>query len=626
VARDRTLGLKLKAFDKMSATIERVRKKFPKLTRDVKRASRTFKIFSAQTKRLRQNFQKIGGGMKSFGRNLTIFVTLPLIAAGAAGVKFFAEFQQGLRGIEKTTGLARSEVAKLGKIFDQLSTEIPVTTKEMFELAQAGGQLGVKGTANIEKFTITMAKLGRASDVTGEAGAKSIARILKVTGDGIGKIDRFSSALVDLGNNAAAGEEEILQVALRVAGQIGRFDVASDKVLGISTALKALGKNAESSGSVVGRSFDAINQAIEGGGLKMEFLSRLTGIANKDLKKSFKEDATAVFQKFVVGLNKVDKAGGNQIKVLAALGLQGIRINDILLTLAKRPEVLAENLDRATKAFKENTALQKEFEVQTDSLGSEFKILANTFVSLLTIIGEQLAPTVKFFGKILKGIFDFLRNNPTVLKLVVVFGAFAAVLGPVLFLLGALIVILPALIAGFAAIGVTSLAAFLPFILGAAAIAAIIAVVTILIAKWDELIAFFDQNPFLSTIKSLFLMLTPIGQVISAIKLLIASFSGLDAVKGVLSDILPSFISEALFGKKGAGKVNEALPSKDLFGPKRGARKANEGVAAKGTVNTTEVGGNIGIILGGAVPSGTKANVKSFGPVGLDFGFAGGIQ
>jgi len=266
VARDRTLGLKLRAIDKMSTVIDRIQKKFPKLTRSINRASRASKIFNSQTKRMRANLLKIGGGLKSFGSSMTFGVTLPILAAGAAGVKLFATFQQGLRGVEKTTGLTRDQVRKLGATFDQLSTEIPVSTAEMLELAEAGGQLGVKGVANIEKFTLTMAKLSRASDVTGEAGAKSIARILKVTGDGIGNIERFSSALVDLGNNAAAGEVEILEVATRVAGQIGRFDVASSAVLGISTALKALGKNAESSGSVVGRAFDAIDQSIKGGG------------------------------------------------------------------------------------------------------------------------------------------------------------------------------------------------------------------------------------------------------------------------------------------------------------------------------------------------------------------------
>jgi len=418
----------------MSGVIDRVQKRFPKLTRSIKRASRTTQIFNAQTKRMRASLQKIGGKLQSFGRNMAIFVTLPLLTAGAAGVKMFATFQQGLRGIEKTTGLARDVVAKLGKTFDQLSTEIPVSTVEMLELAKAGGQLGVTGVKNIEKFTVIMAKLGRASDVTGEEGAKSIARILTVTGDGIGKIDRFSSALVELGNNAAAGEQEILAVALRVAGQIGRFDVASDKVLGISTALKALGKRAESSGSVVGRSFDAIDQAIKKGGKAMQLLSKLTGISADDLKQSFEKDAAGVFQKFIGGLAKVQKGGGNFIAVLGKLGLQGVRVNDILGTLSKRPEVLAENMDRASAAFKKNTALQKEFEIQTDSFGSEMKILTNTFTSLLRLIGEELAPVVSFVGRIFKSIFNFLRNNPTIRTLVIVFGALAAVFGPLLIL------------------------------------------------------------------------------------------------------------------------------------------------------------------------------------------------
>jgi TP901 family phage tail tape measure protein len=559
---------------------------------------------------MRAAFTKLGGGMKSFGRNLSTFVTLPLLAAAGASIKFFGDFEQGLRGIEKTTGLARPEVAKLGMQFDQLSTEIPVTTQEMLALAQAGGQLGVKGTENISKFTVTMAKLGRASDVAGEEGAKSIARILTVTGDGIGKVERFSSALVDLGNNAAAGESEILAVATRVAGQIGRFDVASDKVLGISTALKALGKNAESSGSVIGRSFDAIDQSIKKGGTEVQILSKLTGIATKDLKKNFQDDAAGVFQKFVEGLGKVQSGGGNLVKVMGALGLEGVRINDILGTLSKNPKVLAENMDRASKAFTENTALEKEFQVQTESLNSALIIIKNTFVSLLTLIGAELAPAVKFFGMIIKGVLDFLRNNPTIRTLVIVFSAFAAVLGPVLFIFGAILIVLPSLIAGFAALGVTTLAALAPFLIWPLAIGAVIAAVVVLAKHWDSLMATIDNNPFLSILKTIFLLFTPLGQLVTMVNLVVSAFRGMDSFKNAVEDLVPGFLREKLFGPKGE---------------KKGAREKNKGVGAGGT-NKTEVGGNIGITLGGDVPSGSRASVSSSGPVGLDFGFAGGVQ
>lgn len=608
-SRNRTLGLKLRAIDKMSNVISRVQKTFPKLTRSIKRASRASQIFNAQTKRMRETMQKIGGRLQNFGRGMTSFVTLPIVAAGVAGVKMFADFQQGLRGIEKTTGLSRVAVRKLGKTFDQLSTEIPVSTAEMLELAQAGGQLGIKGVKNIEKFTVVMAKLGRAGDVSGEAGAKGIARILNVTGDGIGKIENFSSAIVALGNTFEASESEILGIANRVAGQIGRFDVASDKVLGIATALKALGKNAESSGSVVGRSFDAIDQAIKGGGERMQLLSKLTRIASKDLKKAFSDDAAAVFQKFVVGLNEVEKAEGNQIKVLAKLRLQGIRINDVLLTLAKRPEKLAQTMALASKAFKENTALQKEFLIQTDSFSSGIKTLTNTFTSLLRLIGEELAPTVSFLGKIFKGIFNFLRNNPTIRALVIVFGGLAAILGPVLILLGGLISVMPLILSGFAALSVTSLAVLAPFLLIPAAIAAVIAVGVILFKQWENIKAFFNENPFGQFIKFIFFVMTPIGKLISAVRLVVAAFSGLKAVKGVVRDILPDFVGDKLLGPE--------------LGPATGAKGKNKGAAKAGTEQTFK--GNVDVNFSN-VPSGTKIRSEASGFLGFNVGALGGIQ
>ena len=54
MAKDRTLGLKLKAIDKMSKVIDHVQSKFPKLTRGIQRASAGARIFNSQTKQMRQ--------------------------------------------------------------------------------------------------------------------------------------------------------------------------------------------------------------------------------------------------------------------------------------------------------------------------------------------------------------------------------------------------------------------------------------------------------------------------------------------------------------------------------------------------------------------------------------------
>ncbi len=608
MARDRTLGLRLRAVDKMSSAIDRVQKRFPKLARSIRRASKASKLFNDQTKRLSRSLRKIGGGMRNFGRSMSFGVTLPLTAAAGAAVKMFADFEQGLRGVEKTTGLSRVEVAKLGERFDQLSTEIPVTTEEMLELAQAGGQLGIEGSADLEKFTVTMAKLGRAGDAAGEEAAKSIARILNVTGTSIKEVDRFAAALVDLGNNAEASESEILEMATRVSGQIGRFDVSAGQVLGLSTALKSLGKRSESGASVVGRAFDAIDQSISSGGEKIQRLSKITGIARKDLKQAFEKDATAVFQKFVLGLNKVETGGGNLVKVMEAMGLKGVRINDVLGTLAKRPEKLVEGMDRQARAVRENVALENEFQVQTESLSAELATLTNTLTSLWRMVGKDLAPAVGFLGDIFRKIFNFFRENPALRKLAIVLGAVLAIMGPIVFLLGSFLTVLPPVIGLVVSLAAAFGAITLPVLAIAAGIAALIAVVTAIIVKWDELMAFFDQNPFLKMAKSVIFLLNPLGQLVTMVKLIIDSFSGLDAVKNTLRDLMPESAANFLLGER-----TEPL----------GARERNRTLATP--AREQRMAGRIDVNFANA-PKGTRVRTLSDELVELNPGFSGGVQ
>ena len=191
------------------------------------------------------------------------------------------------------------------------------------EVATAAGQLGIKGSANITKFTETFSKLEIASDVAGQEGAKAIARILNVTGEGVGTIDKFASSLVDLGNNSAAGEAEILNMATRIGTSTARFNLGSANVLGISTAMKSMGLQAESSGSVVGRSFNAISKAIQRGGLPLKQLQAITQKSGEELRVQFKENSTKVFADFIKGLARLEGKGKDFSRAMENMGLSG---------------------------------------------------------------------------------------------------------------------------------------------------------------------------------------------------------------------------------------------------------------------------------------------------------------
>ena len=350
--------------------------------------------FQKEIDKIRQSTEKLETQLTEIARGATIAFA-GLAGTVALNTKAFADFETGLIGVDKTANLGAEQLAKFGEQVQDLSTTIPVSTGELLSIAQAAGQLGVKGSDNLLKFSETIAKLGRASDLSGDAAATALTRILTVTGDGVETIDRFASVIVRLGNNFAATESEIAAVSTRVAQATAVFKLGAQNVAGISTALRALGVNAELGGTAVGRAFQEISASIDEGGSKFRELQKLTGLTGDELKKTFKEDATEVFRLFVKGLGDVNEQGGSVNQQLKALGLSGQRTLQVFGALASGSNTLDDALQQANEEFKNATALNDEFEKAAASLTNQFVLFKNQVVLVAQNIGAELAPVVR---------------------------------------------------------------------------------------------------------------------------------------------------------------------------------------------------------------------------------------
>jgi TP901 family phage tail tape measure protein len=344
----------------------------------------------------------------------------------SASVRAFAEFETGLIAVQKTTDLTDKELKQFEVGIEDLARKLPVASKELLNIAQAAGQLGVKGTANLLNFTETIAKLGKSSDVSGDEAASALTRILNVTRENVGNIDELASAVVALGNNFAATESEIIRVANEVARATAIFGVSSAESAAFGATLRALGVRAEEGGSAIGKSFRAIEAAIAGGGIALQKLSELTGLSGAELKKQFGDDAVGVFQKFLVGLNNAGKSGKVLAFELEKLGLSGETILKVIPTLASSNEELARALGLANAEMKNATALNKEFAKFAESTESKTQILANAFEKLSRNIGEKFAVVLNAatpaLAKFISGIGEdsvvaFARNATSVDKL-----------------------------------------------------------------------------------------------------------------------------------------------------------------------------------------------------------------
>lgn len=316
-------------------------------------------------------------------------------AIGVASVAVFADLEERLIGVQKTTNFTNKEMELFSDNIDDMSRRVPVSTAALLDIAGVAGQLGVKGVKDVSAFTETVAKLSLATDIVGEEGAASIARLLTVSGEGMEAVDMFGAVLVRLGNNSAATESQILSMATEVGQATAPFTVASTESLAMAAALKSLGISSELGGSVVGRAMRSIESAIESGGTELENLARVSGIAAEDLKEAFGTNATAVFHQWVQGVGDMIEQGNSASSVLGAFGLSGEEVLKVLPTLAVNSDVLTRSLEMQNDELTKGTALNDEAAKAGEALSAQWQLGKNIMSEYAFTIGKGIAPSLK---------------------------------------------------------------------------------------------------------------------------------------------------------------------------------------------------------------------------------------
>lgn len=316
-----------------------------------------------------------------------------ILFAGVRGaVRAFADFERALIGVGKTTNATGAELASLGAGFRDIAEVVPITAVELAEIGQIAGQLGVRGNANILRFSETVGRLGLATNLSGENAASSLARILSVTGDSLSEVDRLGAVIVRLGNNFAATESEIARVATRTAQATAAFNVASRDVAGIAAALRQVGVQAELGGTVINRAFQAIDNTVRGGGDALREFARIAGRSTQEIQQIFARDRVEAFQVFIQGLGGVQERGESLRRTLSQFNLEGIRVDQVLGTLAARSEILDDALAQAREEWELNRELILESSRAATSFTAQMRLVGNVVDEAAAELGRELVP------------------------------------------------------------------------------------------------------------------------------------------------------------------------------------------------------------------------------------------
>ncbi len=358
-------------------------------------------------------------------------------------VDAYIEFETAIAGVEKTVEATEAQMGVLVQGIRDMALEIPATTTEIAGIAEQAGELGI-ATEDILEFTEVMIKLGTSTNMAAEEAADSLARFANITDMDPKNYEKLGSAIVALGNKSAATETEIVEMATRLAATGELIGLSEPEILGMAAALSSLGIEAEAGGTAASKLFKKLESAVAaykpaiaavestGKGLRelellesnkskefketadsigltstelgkfmdnLKLLEQISGIAGQSVEEfasAWGENTIGALDDFITGLGEMEAVGGNAVDTLNQIaGFTEVRLSNAVLALASSGGLLAETMDVANEAWKENSALAEEAAKRYETKKSKIQILENAFDNLKITIGEDFGTTME---------------------------------------------------------------------------------------------------------------------------------------------------------------------------------------------------------------------------------------
>lgn len=362
------------------------------------------------------------------------------------------KFESDFAGVEKTFPGTAEELNKLNKEIKDMSTRLPSTTTELAKVAENAGQLGVKAE-DISDFTEVVVGLGNATNITSEQAGTLLAQFNNINNftEGYGKegYERFASTLVELGNNAATTESDIMQMSQKFASAGTLAGLTAPEILGMATALSSVGVRAEAGGTTLSKLTQNIQSAVETSNMSLEEFAkkngmttekaktqwenmrkpledfaRVSGVSADEFAKKWGESPVEAINMFLAGLHETYEEGDSVLEILDDMGIKEIRLRNTIQALAASEKNLNYYVEMANNAWSENSALQTEVSKRYETTASKQQMLKNTIELIKVEIGEALLPVIATLSTTLRDIIvpisDWIDKNPELFQSIAV--------------------------------------------------------------------------------------------------------------------------------------------------------------------------------------------------------------
>lgn len=432
-----TLDLKAKyesaeaALHNMESSLAKTNKALIEHTEKADKATKALNDFGDRA-------EKVGDKMQSVGSKMTKYLTTSILGAGAAVSKAAIDYEDAFAGVRKTVDGSEEDFAKLNEQILDMSTNLPTSATEIAGVAEAAGQLGI-AVEDIGNFTEVMTELGMSTNLSAEEAASSLAKFANVTKMSTDDYENLGSAIVDLGNNYATTEADIVEMATRLAATGEIVGYTQPQMLAIATALSSVGIEAEAGGSAFSKLSKQVALAVAQGGESLKKWADVAGVSADEFKQAYEKDALGALSMFIDGLNDTSRLGKSSIEILNDMGITEVRMSNAVLALSASGGILNDTLDTANAAWEDNSALQTEVSKRLETTGSKLTLAKNELTKTAIVMGDNFLPTIaELAGKVGEAAEKFGNLDRETQKSIAKFALVVAAAGPTVKIFGSL--------------------------------------------------------------------------------------------------------------------------------------------------------------------------------------------
>jgi len=377
------------------------------------------------------------------GRQLTVGLTVPMMAFGAAAQKAFLEADQQLVRLTKVYGgLAETSSAELKQVrkdveetAKELASIYGASYKETIALAADIAATGKQGNDLLvsTQETTRLSILGEVDRQDAMKATLAIQNAFKQSNEELAGSINFLNAVENQTSTSLADLVEAIPKAGPVIQSLGG-DV-QDLALYL-TAMKEGGVNASEGANAIKSSLASlINPTKVAREMFMGF-----GIDLGSIVKNNAGDITATILALQASLDKLDPLQKAQAIEQLFGKFQFARMGALFNNLGKEGSQTLQVLDLMKASTEELAGIaDRELKAMTESASGQYKRALETIKAELAGVGDQFLKISTFVLKTISGIIKFVENLPGPIKSLLTFlGGLTAFAGPLIMLTGVL--------------------------------------------------------------------------------------------------------------------------------------------------------------------------------------------